>query len=331
MAEPKKPADDDKIEDLLSQLQGIFGRLSTSEDEESKQKLDVPASEAAPAPPAPPPPLEEPAPTPEPEPAPVQHRYEPPPAESEPSAPVETPVEPPPAVPEPVFAEPYPEPEPPAATIPSYEPPSFEPPEADDLPPPVEAVDPPAPEITEPPPAPAPAEPLPVAPPAADPEIVAPSPVPVEPVAAAAEAASEGEAPKSNAFNPDATPTAIFFPTGRDTEAKNLAEKLQIMTPKFTKVTFRLQVQWQESYDPKSDWKEKILTKVEQNGIRALFMIVDRAMDDVKRRALVPELESRQVYFHEVPVLAIEKKAFYTDLLLGLVFFFDSYKSNNPE
>src|SRR5438128_1423412 len=59
MAEPSKnPQDDEHIEDLLSQLQGIFGRLSKTEAEESGQKVDVKPDAApvvAPAPVAEPP------------------------------------------------------------------------------------------------------------------------------------------------------------------------------------------------------------------------------------------------------------------------------------
>src|SRR5689334_19493386 len=41
MTDPKK---DEHIEELLSKLQGIFGKLSHSEEEEAKQSVEVPKS-----------------------------------------------------------------------------------------------------------------------------------------------------------------------------------------------------------------------------------------------------------------------------------------------
>ena len=55
--------------------------------------------------------------------------------------------------------------------------------------------------------------------------------------------------------------------------------------------------------------------------------IVERPIEEVRRKTIIASLEPRGIYVHEVPALAIEKKAFYTDLLLGMVFFYDSLKS----
>jgi hypothetical protein len=126
-------------------------------------------------------------------------------------------------------------------------------------------------------------------------------------------------------------PTAVYFPSGRDAEAKSLAQKLETMTPKFTKVAFRLRVCVFMAYDPKSDWKEAILTKAAEAHFRTVFVAMDRALDDAKKKAITGELEGRDIYFQEVPFNSIEKKAFYTDVLLGLVFFFDSRKPPAPE
>ena len=117
---------------------------------------------------------------------------------------------------------------------------------------------------------------------------------------------------------------AIFYPTGRDGEAKALAQKLEILTPKFTKVAFRLRTTVMEAYDPKSDWRDPLLAKVTANSLRLVFLVVDRPLDDARRKPLAAELDRKKIYFQDVPLLSIEKKAFYTDLLLGLVFFFDT-------
>jgi len=53
---------------------------------------------------------------------------------------------------------------------------------------------------------------------------------------------------------------------------------------------------------------------------------MDRPLEDGKRKMIAGELESKNIYFQEVTLAVIEKKAFYTDVLLGLVFFFDSRK-----
>src|SRR5437879_3379384 len=64
MTDPKDSHGDEHIEDLLSQLQGIFGRLSSSEEEESKDKLDVPVLVQPPAATPEAPPVKEPVPPP---------------------------------------------------------------------------------------------------------------------------------------------------------------------------------------------------------------------------------------------------------------------------
>ncbi len=50
----------------------------------------------------------------------------------------------------------------------------------------------------------------------------------------------------------------------------------------------------------------------------------------IKRKSVAADLEGRNIYFQEVTLASIEKKAFYTDILLGLVFFFDSRKPPTP-
>jgi hypothetical protein len=250
MAEPNKNPQDDHIEDLLSQLQGIFGKLSRQEEEESKDKLDAPAAkpEAKPVPA----PVLKPEPQPEPK--------------SEPKP------------------EPTPEPKieltPPAAPSPAPVPPN---------------------------PSPSPA----------------PSPAP-EPITIQTPA---GDTP----IDDSTLITGIAYPAGRDAEAKALAGKLESLTPRFTKVSFHLKVMWTLIYDPKSDWKEAVVNQIATGNTKAFFLVVERPLDDTRRRALAAEMESRSVYLQEVPALSIEKKAFYTDVLLGLVFFFDSMKPSNPD
>ena len=109
------------------------------------------------------------------------------------------------------------------------------------------------------------------------------------------------------------------------TDAKIVAEKIERMTPKFTRVTFVLNIQALNAYDPKADVKS---TVVSQTGpaMKAVFLLVDKPLDDARRRAISSDLEPKGVYFQEIPMNQIEKKALYTDMLLGLVFFYDSQK-----
>ncbi len=121
-------------------------------------------------------------------------------------------------------------------------------------------------------------------------------------------------------------PTAVYFPPGREAEGKSLAQKLETMAPKFTKVAFRLRVGVFLPYDPKSDWKDLIVQKAAETQFQTVFVVMDRPLEDSKRKAIAGELEVQNIYFQEVTLAVIEKKAFYTDVLLGLVFFFDSRK-----
>jgi hypothetical protein len=121
-------------------------------------------------------------------------------------------------------------------------------------------------------------------------------------------------------------PAAVYYPPGRETEAKSLAQKLETMTPRFTKVAFRLRVGVFLPYDPKSEWKGLILAKSMETKFQSVFVVIDRPLDDGRRKLIAAELEEKGVYFQEVLAPSIEKKAFYTDVLLGLVFFFDSRK-----
>ena len=247
MTDPQK---DEHIEELLSKLQGIFGKLSHSE-EEPERKIEVPV------------------------PAPQE-------AEPKESAPPSPPV-PAPAKPEP--------------------------------PAPLNLYEAPAPATPEPAPAPAAAQestPPPTAVPAA-----APAPLP----AAAYETTVPLEDPEKVIV-----PAAVYYPPGKETEARSLAQKLETMTPRFTKVAFRLRVGVFLPYDPKSDWKDTIVAKAGEARFQAVFVMIDRPLDDSRRKLIVGELEGKGVYFQEVLAPSIEKKAFYTDVLLGLVFFFDSRK-----
>lgn len=272
MADGKNPQDD-HIEDLLSQLQGIFGKLSRQEEEESKDKLDAPETPTPPKRPTPaprpnlapeemplagpfelkPPPTYQEAPTPAPAPAPVVETFTPPPAA------------PPP---EPVVSAP-----PPTPVAPSVEPPPSIPEESK-------------------------AVPVPSAPAVLDPSQLA---------------------------------TMVAYPNGRETEARSLASKLETITPKFTKVAFRLKVVWSWGYDSKSDWKDALMDQALQHHVKTIFVVLDRPLDDLRRKALMAEMEKKGIYFQEVPLISIEKKAFYTDVLLGLVFFMDSQKPGQPE
>src|ERR1700687_2555101 len=221
MTDPQK---DEHIEELLSKLQGIFGKLSHSEEEEAKQSIEVPL----------------------PAPKDTQKMQDPPP---------------PPAVPPPAQVSPEPPPSKSSAgsgTSPStgnYE------------------------SIV----------------PLGDPEKLL-------------------------------VPTAVYFPAGKEVEAKSLAQKLEMMTPKFTKVAFRLRVIVFMSYDPKSDWKDSLAANAAQTHIQTVFVVGERPMEDTKKKGVAAELEGNNIYFQDVPLASIEKKAFYTDILLGLVFFFDSHK-----
>lgn len=291
MSESKEPHNDERIEELLSQLQGIFSKLSTSEAGESKQKLDLPS-------------VPEPPKTPEPLPS------APPSAPAAPTAPKRN-------EPSPLAGEPPSPPElPPAAP-----PPVNESPESLTAPfemGPVESVE--SPQNIE-------ANPPEVAPSLDSPPLTeAPAPVPknISPAEANPDVAAEGASLPQH--DDSAISIAIFYPDGLEADGKSLAEKIELISPKFTKVTFHLSNRLLAPYSPKSDWKEGVLTRVKKDHIRALFLVTERSLEEAKRKAIVSELEACGIYFQEVPLVAIPKRAFYTDMLLGMVFFFDSQK-----
>jgi hypothetical protein len=147
MADPHK---DEHIEELLSKLQGIFGKLSHAEEEESTQKVDPQKSSA-------------------------------PPPEVKPESPA----------------------------------PLAKPHETANAPQPKE---------------------IPFDPPASAP----PPPAP----ATSAATIANGYTTLVPAIDPEKmiVPTAVYFPMGKENEAKSLCGKLEMMTPKFTKVAFRLRV-----------------------------------------------------------------------------------------
>jgi hypothetical protein len=121
-------------------------------------------------------------------------------------------------------------------------------------------------------------------------------------------------------------PAAVYYSPGKEAEARSLAQKLETMTPRFTKVAFRLRIGVFLPYDPKNEWKDTIVTKAAETKFQAVFVIIDRPLDDSRRKLIAADLEEKGVYFQDVLTPSIEKKAFYTDVLLGLVFFFDSRK-----
>jgi hypothetical protein len=272
MPEPSKKPDGEHIEELLSQLKGIFGHLSDAEQEEAKQKIAPPAAS--------------------------------------PSAPPETP---PPA------------PVPPKTPPPSTTPPSSNPPLPDpfmdslpmDAPPPSDS-------SISASSAPAPLEdPVPTVPYETVPELSEPqAPAPSAP----------GYVPNGITVPEGATllPSAIFYPEGRSNEANTVASKVERITPKFTKVAVVINVQAIAPYNAKSDLKSTILPQLNPQ-IKAVFLLVEKTLDDARRKMLISELEPKGIYFQEIPVPQIEKKALYMDMLLGMVFFFDSQKKPGSE
>src|SRR4051812_23386774 len=97
MSESKGPAgspEGEHIEELLSQLKGIFGHLSESEQEEAKQKITPPPHI----------PVAEPVPAPIPAPAPEPAREVPPMSEPVPSVPIEPTVAEAPVIPDAALA-----------------------------------------------------------------------------------------------------------------------------------------------------------------------------------------------------------------------------------
>jgi len=228
MADPKK--DDEHIEELLSQLQGIFGKLSKSEEEEANQKVDLPRPRSIPI---------------------------------TPLARIDTAVE--------SVSIPTPEP----AAMPSSSPPP-------------------------------------------------------KPESEPSHASVRLEPPAEPAVYDDSIlTTAIFYAAGRDNEAQVLKQKVEALTPKFTKVSFKLKVIWMMPYEAKSEWKEGAMQRLQESKIHVFFLLNDRAMEEAKRRLIQTDTESLKIYFQEVTLPSLEKKAFFTDLLLGLVFFFDSLKTKN--
>ncbi len=246
MSDPKDNPEGEHIEELLSQLKGIFGHLSDTEKEESKQKVTPPSASTPPAPSAPP-------------------------VDSTPtsSTPFTTEAE---------FSDPATSQEP-LALDPTMIP--FEIP--DRAVPTTEAV--------------------------AEPPTI-PDYVP-----------AEINIPEGASL----IPAAVFYPAGRLNEAKIVTDKIEKITPKFTKVAVVIHIESLVAYDVKADVKAAILNSLNP-AIRAVFLLIDKPLDDVRRKDLISQLEPKGVYFQEIPFHQIEKKALYTDMLLGMVFFFDSQK-----
>jgi len=310
MSEAKGKPDDEHVEELLSQLQGIFGRLSHGEEEESQDKeiLSSPAPAGAPMP-----------------------------------APVSVPAAAPPPAPEPArvpIPDPIPAPPPAIEMTPAPPVPVLEPaPELMPAPMPVSSARPVPEAPPQPLPMPAPARTIPLEPmrPAVPPMISSNGPAPmtandpenVNPAAPSFELSPD----ELKGLGKEVTQTAVYFTPNREKDAKLLSEKLETLTPKFTKVAFQLKVVYMQVYDPKGGINEQVMPRISGGPVRAVFIIVERPLEEPKKRALMAELEPRGIYFQEVPLLSVEKKAFYTDLLLGMVFFFDSLKpaeGSNP-
>ena len=259
MPEMKETPGGDRIEELLSQLKGIFGKLSEAEEQEAKQKIGPPPVSPASTP------------------TPV------PPATAQRNAPVFDSLEPAP----PAGA--------PAAEAPPTEPAGRS----------VEFVPQHGTEDASP----------------ATPQMPGQAP-PLD----SSYVPSEVAAPEGALI----LATIVFYPEGRTSEARAIAQKVERITPKFTKVSFVLSVQGISAYNPKTDLKMAVLPHVQSGAIKAVLVVVEKSLDETRRKALAAEMEARGVYFQEVPVHQIEKKALYTDMLLGMVFFFDSQKPAPP-
>jgi hypothetical protein len=264
MANSKGEGSPEHIEELLSQLKGIFGHLSESEQEEAKRKITPPAASAS-------------VPTPTPVPKEVTPAVPDIKLEATPPAPEPAPLQDP-------FG---------SQALPSVEKKADAPADAGTIQ--LESWTPKAEEPQE----------APAAPPPGDPNFKA----------------NEILVPPGASL----VPTAIIFPAGRDAEAKILTDKVERITPKFTKVAVVINVQAMIPYD-KSDMKTSVLSQMDASKIKAVFMLVEKPLDDPRRKAMTAELESRGVYFQDIALAHLEKKAIYTDMLLGMVFFFDSQK-----
>lgn len=244
MPDPKDTPEGEHIEELLSQLKGIFGHLSDSEKEESKQKVTPPVA---------------------------------------PTPPPVTPAAPP-------------APETPAASAPEMPTPEH-PLTMEEM---------------------APLDPM--LAPFELPADAGPAPVEDIPVPAV-ESAPDIQVPEGASL----VPAIVFYPAGRMNEAKAVSERIEKITPKFTKVAVVIHVKTMVTFDSKGDIKSVILSQLAPS-IRAVFLLIDKPLDDARRKALIAELEPKGMYFQEIPFHQIEKKALYTDMLLGMVFFFDSQK-----
>jgi len=264
---------EERIEELLGQLQGIFSKLSTSEVEESKQKLTPPPVEKVPKPVEPP---------------------TPPPIASAPPV-----VSTPPIISTPPLTLHTEEPIAPLSTSKKDIPPlEIEPtlkvvPFSEPVNTPIVAKS-PIDKVAE----------------------TTPNPLPIAEIPVDTNTESVA----------DAIGVAIAYPEGREAELKILAEKLPTLSPKFTKVLFKLAVRFKMVYKPKTEWTDTFVTQGVQANVKAFFVLVDRPLEDAKRKTMIAALEKHGMYFQDVPLNAVEKKAFYTDLLLGLVFFFDTQK-----
>src|SRR5262249_51371351 len=92
-------------------------------------------------------------------------------------------------------------------------------------------------------------------------------------------------------------PAAIFYPAGRMSEAKTVAEKIEKITPKFTKVAVVLNVHVLSAYDIKGDIKGTVVGHLQSTPIKAVFLLVDKSLDEARRKAVAAELEPKGIYF----------------------------------
>jgi hypothetical protein len=148
------------------------------------------------------------------------------------------------------------------------------------------------------------------------------------PAADAPSVAPAANAPATAADPGEIRSVGIAFPYGRESESLALVNKLESLIPKFTKVSFRLAVRFLTPYHPKADITSDLFEEAGRQKVEALFFIVDHSFDEQRRTAIKKRLDPAGIYFHEIPLNYIEKKAFFPDLLLGLIFFFDARKKD---
>ncbi len=173
--------------------------------------------------------------------------------------------------------------------------------------------------------------PEPVPPPSAMPEVSPPPPEP--PPAVPITTPISGIPPHITALLSSEVadiPFLIGYPESMTKEADELQRNLERLEPKFTKMMFHMSGRGSVSYSANHSLVESAFTQLQDMRGGALLVITKHHLSAKSPHFIGEEMAQLGIYFQEVLVDSISKKAFYFDFLLGLVFFLKSQMPQSP-